>query len=330
MISTSKPFIHLVETDPDYADVAKEWLEREFQYTVLVDPGAIHAMSTAYEKITGKTIFIIAHDASDVGGVRLVKAFRERFRYPAYFIVLIPRDDHKMAAEVLRHDAEPFSKEPPEGGPPYNLGEYFKERILFGEREMNKQSIDQLTGAYLRGQALEMWKKDFLNAKKKRKSTAFIYLDLNYFAAINKAVGEPEGDEYLRKFGKCLLDVADSDDIVCRQGGDEFLLILPESEQLTASARAERFVTLLRKEVSAVMVNALGMKMPLSFSAGCHVMQARYLGNDPHDALKKASKNANDQMGQHKRKMHSEIMRGPFGPTVRKLLEELKKQKEGL
>ena len=135
---------------------------------------------------------------------------------------------------------------------------------------------------------------------------------------------------YLSMFGKCLLDIADSDDIICRQGGDEFLLILPESERMTASARAERFVKTLRKEVSHIIVDAVGMKMPLSFSAGCHVVQARYLGADPHEVLKKASTAANDSMRQYKRRMHGEILRGPFGPTVRKLLEELEKQKKGV
>lgn len=331
MMHLVKPFIHLVDTDMNYVDVAKRWMEQEFQYPVLTDPGGIHAIRTALEHITGKTIFVIAHDSSDIGGVRLVSLLRERFRYPAYYIVLIPKDDHALAAEVLRYDAEPFSKDPPVNGPPYNLGEYFKERILFGERLINRQSVDELTGAYLRGQALEMWRKDFISAKKKRKSTAFVYLDLNYFGAINKALTEPVVDALvLSKFGKYLLDIADSDDIVCRQGGDEFMVIMMGTERASAKRRAEQFIQMLRNAMSDMTINAFGMKVPVTFSAGYHVIHPRSLRDDPHEALIHGAKIASVHMATQKRKMHIEIMRGPLGPTVRKLLEELEKQKKGL
>lgn len=326
MSSVKPPYIHLIETNWDHRSQFREWVKEELpEYPVLDDPGAIQAMNTFFEVLTGPTIFIIAYDASDVGGYRLAEFLKFRFRFPSYRIVLIPKGDRKLMAEVLRQDAEPFEVELREDGTVYVLDEVLKERILSGQRQINLQAVDQLTGAYLRGQALEMWRKDFIIAKKNRTTTAFIYLDVNYFGAINGAISESMADPHLAFLGSCLQDLTTPKDIVCRQGGDEFLIVLNDS----SAKKAEEFIRKLRLAVSESVVEVLGMRMPLSFSAGYAVIRARGLGADAHEALKKGSVASNAMMRLDKRKMHAEIIRGPHGHLVKLLLELQEKNKKG-
>lgn len=328
MQSSLKPFVHAIDQDGEYLESLKIFFNSEPElmgHTLLYDKSTLTAILTI-QQITGPTVFLLDYSMDWVSIFRFLDHLKETFRYPWRAIVLIPKDDHALASEVLRNDAEPFSKEPPERGKPFNLGELFKERILREERTLNAQTFDELTGAYRRNQLLEMWKKDFVAAKKGRKSTVFVYLDINYFGAINKVVGEPVGDTYIAAFGRCLLEAAGTDDIVCRQGGDEFLIVLNDAGHF----RARKFLQTLRKLVSAVIVKLPDAEMPLTFSAGYNVIHARHLGGSPHDVLRNCSKAANEKMKQDKLRMHREIMCGAYGSVVKALLIALDQQKEGV
>ncbi|MBI1351762.1 MAG: diguanylate cyclase [Actinomycetales bacterium] len=79
-----------------------------------------------------------------------------------------------------------------------------------------------------------------------------VSLDLDGFKAINDAHGHLAGDAVLRSMADCLRDVLRPDDVAVRMGGDEFLLVLPQTN--TEGARA--------------LVERLRLQSPSPFSAG--------------------------------------------------------------
>jgi diguanylate cyclase (GGDEF)-like protein len=84
---------------------------------------------------------------------------------------------------------------------------------------------------------------------------AIVVLDLDHFKAINDAHGHPYGDEVLRRAGRALAEAVRPHDTVARMGGEEFALLLPDTDAEGAHAVAER----ARAAVAAVVVPGRGL-----------------------------------------------------------------------
>ena len=69
---------------------------------------------------------------------------------------------------------------------------------------------------------------------------SLILMDIDYFKRVNDRFGHPSGDELLRSFAKLTARVLRSSDVVCRYGGEEFAIILPETDASEALRVAER------------------------------------------------------------------------------------------
>jgi diguanylate cyclase len=96
-------------------------------------------------------------------------------------------------------------------------------------------------------------------------------IDLDYFKMINDRCGHPAGDEALRTFAISLFANIRAIDKLGRYGGEEFLLILPN----TASDQAVQIVDRLRSIISEGDWTAISGELNLTMSAGvCSVRQA--------------------------------------------------------
>ena len=95
---------------------------------------------------------------------------------------------------------------------------------------------------------------------------ALIMADLDHFKQINDRFGHPSGDEVLRTFARLVARVLRSSDVVCRYGGEEFVVILPETDAAQAQAVAER----LRESVErSYFIGADGTSLgPITASFG--------------------------------------------------------------
>jgi diguanylate cyclase (GGDEF)-like protein/PAS domain S-box-containing protein len=99
------------------------------------------------------------------------------------------------------------------------------------ERMKHLAAHDFLTGLPNRmllndriGRAIEL-------ARRNRKKAAVLFLDMDGFKHINDSLGHPTGDMLLQAIGKRLLDCVRASDTVSRQGGDEFIVLLPEVQR---------------------------------------------------------------------------------------------------
>ncbi len=88
-------------------------------------------------------------------------------------------------------------------------------------------SRDALTGVLNRGVALLLFAKQLQTAKRENTRLSICYLDLDGLKDINDTYGHQEGDEALKLVSRFLIQSLREADVVCRLGGDEFLLILP-------------------------------------------------------------------------------------------------------
>jgi diguanylate cyclase (GGDEF)-like protein len=68
------------------------------------------------------------------------------------------------------------------------------------------------------------------SADDQQQAVSLILMDIDFFKRVNDTFGHPSGDELLRSFAKLTGRVLRSSDVVCRYGGEEFAIILPETE----------------------------------------------------------------------------------------------------
>lgn len=70
---------------------------------------------------------------------------------------------------------------------------------------------------------------------------SIVLLDVDHFKSYNDAFGHPEGDQVLKTVASVMRDVARQKDTLCRYGGEEFVIVLPDTDEVGAVHAAERY-----------------------------------------------------------------------------------------
>ncbi|MCE0732017.1 GGDEF domain-containing protein [Halomonas sp. G15] len=121
-------------------------------------------------------------------------------------------------------------------------------RRLQDQREtMRHLSLtDQLTGLHNRRRLLQEAGQAFVRAERQGAPLGLLLLDLDHFKQINDAYGHPLGDEVLIRFARLLEACARRMDVVARMGGEEFAILMPDSDIAAARRLAERILQAVR------------------------------------------------------------------------------------
>jgi diguanylate cyclase (GGDEF)-like protein/PAS domain S-box-containing protein len=115
-----------------------------------------------------------------------------------------------------------------------------QDALLRNQALLREQSVrDHLTGLFNRRYMEETLERELLRAVRKHLSLGIIMLDVDEFKQFNDSYGHAAGDLVLRQLGSLLLKQVRGEDIPCRYGGDEFLIVLPDASLIATSERAE-------------------------------------------------------------------------------------------
>lgn len=131
--------------------------------------------------------------------------------------------------------------------------------------ELSEQAIrDPLTGLLNRRYLTEMLAGELGRASREHYPVSFVMLDIDGFKHINDVFGHATGDLILRVLGSQLLSHVRPGDIACRYGGDEFLIVLTNTDLPVARRRAEQWRVGFEESSTSLM----GLDRPVSISVG--------------------------------------------------------------
>ncbi|HJW73001.1 MAG TPA: GGDEF domain-containing protein [Geothrix sp.] len=125
-------------------------------------------------------------------------------------------------------------------------------------------TVDSLTGVNTRATLLHQLEKHYELARRHGRALSLILADLDHFKQINDTYGHAAGDQVLLRFGGILLGRLRGSDHVGRIGGEEFLLVLPETTADLALTVAEQ----LRLNLERERIEYLGQIIPATCSLG--------------------------------------------------------------
>jgi len=131
-----------------------------------------------------------------------------------------------------------------------------------GELEMLAQH-DGLTGLYNRRAFTLLAQEELARARRYPGDTAVIMVDIDFFKKVNDVYGHPAGDEVLRNMANCLSRNVRGSDVVARIGGEEFMVLLPQTSVEEAYLLAEKLR--IRVQDSPARVGDLSISITASF-----------------------------------------------------------------
>jgi len=121
-----------------------------------------------------------------------------------------------------------------------------------------------LTGLPNRRYALNRLEQEAATALRAKQPLSVLMLDLDYFKSVNDTLGHDVGDQVLIHAANLMRTTARTNDIACRLGGEEFLIIAPNTDGSTALLLAER----VRNAIERNQPVGLELRYPITVSIG--------------------------------------------------------------
>lgn len=122
------------------------------------------------------------------------------------------------------------------------VGSHFRRITRMAER-------DELTGTFNRRPFQRTLKREWERAVRYRRPMSLLFIDVDDFGRVNKLYGHLMGDEALKVIARLIRQNTRSMDVVARWGGEEFVVLLPETDVDDAFVLADRIRTVIAQHV---------------------------------------------------------------------------------
>ncbi len=164
---------------------------------------------------------------------------------------------------------------------------------VIGEQLKTMAQIDSLTGIYSRQYFIQLAEEEVEKAARYQQSLCVVLIDIDKFKSINDTYGHIAGDEVLRFFARMLLQDIRKFDVAGRYGGDEFVVLLPNTDMILAIQIMNRMEHVMKTPVEL----SENISLSVTFSYGLAQMQH-------DDNLESLIKRADHTMYRMKRGKH--------------------------
>lgn len=272
----------IVEPQKERAKAIAVALSRRLKVNVRAVPSGGAALDMA--KSAPPDLFIIASEIPGEDGMRLCSEVRSRRETKHSAIVMITEDrDFKTVGAALDLGVSDYLMRPVDEHELIARSKAQLRRKRYADNlkeslqnEMMAAVKDDLTGLYNRRYADQHIEKQLSRSRMNGAPLSVLLLDIDRFKSVNDTYGHAAGDLVLIAFAKRVSEELRGVDLVCRFGGEEFLVITPDADQEEASDIAER----VRKAVARFSFD-IGTDNPLAVTVSIGVAE---WGGDPEKA----------------------------------------------
>jgi diguanylate cyclase (GGDEF)-like protein len=144
------------------------------------------------------------------------------------------------------------------------------QKAMLFEKTESLAITDGVTGLYTHRYFQERLSEEIRWSERTGRSVCLIMVDTDHFKKFNDTLGHPEGDRLLREIAALLRSYTRESDLVCRYGGDEFSLILRDTDKDSAVVTAERI-----REAFQLRFGKNAVKVTSSIGVACVPVDAR-------------------------------------------------------
>ncbi len=256
--------ILLAEDDPSTSELLQTFLEGHDYHVVTADTG-----HSAVEHLRTADVDLILSDLAmpEGDGFELVSEVRKMGLVDLPLILMSANYESVLRVKGLTLGADDFVLKP------LDLDELLA-RIQAQLRRSDRQSelarataIDPLTRTLNRRGLAEQFEVEQRKRTAENPHVAALVIDLDKFKRINDTYGHQAGDAAIQAMGKALENAVRTTDRVCRIGGDEFVVLMPHSDEESAAHLAKRVLNLSPLQVTLPS----GARLSVAFSLGLSV-----------------------------------------------------------
>jgi len=280
----------VIDRDQVVRDLLKEELEAS-DYKVWTVADFEQALALADE--VNFSIILADLKLPGIEGTEMVRKFKE-LRSEASVIAIVPYHSLKLAVEamskgdILDYVTKPFNIEEVK----LVIRRVADRQYLVhqaGQKEFYQEMsvIDSLTGIYNRRHLDEILHREVERAKRYNQTISILMIDIDDFKKYNDTYGHLAGDEILKKVGDFLVHSLRSVDLVFRYGGEEFVVMLPQTFKQGGVEVAKRLLNLGRQNIPITISIGVAAfpedaqeRDDLLAKADSALYQAKHLGKD--------------------------------------------------
>lgn len=241
-------------------------------------------------------------------GTELAKVIRHHERYVSVPIIyLSAEDDIDKQLDAMGEGGDDFLTKPIQAR---HLIATVRNRAARARNLKARMVRDSLTGLYNHTHILQLLEDARVRARRDQQPLSFAMLDIDHFKQVNDRYGHPMGDRVIKSLALFLKQRLRKSDQIGRYGGEEFAVVLPDTDAATAA----RVLDEIRRRFAEIHFPAQSQDLSCSFSCGIAQLQgeqeAKALASHADEALyraKHAGRNRVEIFASAQRCMHEAL-----------------------
>jgi two-component system cell cycle response regulator len=255
----------VIEDHPDQRELLMIVLQKE-GYRVIAAANGVEAL----EKLEKEPVQIVLSDIMmpKMNGFELINKIRGNPAFKNIYLILITaRIQEGDRVRGLDLGADDYITKP------FSFSELLARvrvgsRVVQYQRHLEYQTlIDALTGLFNRRAFEKKIEEEFERAKRYHHPLSLLIADIDNFKTINDTYGHHAGDHVLKRIAEALRDKSRRSDFASRYGGEEFVLILPETDLENALQAAKKMVTEIKGQSFGTATRPFSLTISVGISS---------------------------------------------------------------